>query len=237
MQDSRIRLARLSAVHYQHPDLAKATTFLGDFGLVETARHEQTIFYRGFGIDPCVYIAEKSPDAKRHFVGATWVVESSEELDRAVALHPSSSVRESNRPGGGRIVTLKDPNGFEVNLIHGQEEMEPRCQGADVHSHTTEPEGPANTALEKPRKGEVRRMQPQASPVHKLGHYGFLVPADRYKETMDWYRSHLALTPTDIVYDPDDDQDVIAFLHIDRGLQFVDHHVKFTFPLSLLPLR
>jgi hypothetical protein len=41
----------------------------------------------------------------------------------------------------------------------------------------------------------------------------------------DWYTQNLALAPSDVVLD--DGKPVTCFFHIDRGLEFTDHHAFF----------
>ncbi|KAI4935124.1 uncharacterized protein J4E92_002411 [Alternaria infectoria] len=41
----------------------------------------------------------------------------------------------------------------------------------------------------------------------------------------DWYTKTLALAPSDIVYK--DDKPITCFFHIDRGLEYTDHHAFF----------
>jgi hypothetical protein len=73
MSPGKINVVRLAHVHYQVPNLQRAEIFLKDFGLVEAARDESRIHFRGFGKQPYVYIAEQSPTGKRAFLGAAWV--------------------------------------------------------------------------------------------------------------------------------------------------------------------
>jgi hypothetical protein len=228
MATTKIQVTALAHVHYQHPDLSKAITFFADFGFVEAATSDnpKRIYYRGFGPNPYLYIAEQSPDSKRHFLGGTWVTESLEDLHKA-AKHPSASgIRDNDGPGGGQIVTLTDPNGFPVSFIHGQTMRTPDTDGTS-YFHEETGGVVANTAVEKPRKGAFRRFQPGPSPVNKAGHYGFIVPKSRYRETLAWYLELINLTPTDVVFDGESGEDETSFNHIDLGEVFTDHHSFF----------
>ena len=55
----QVQINRLASVHYLHPDLVKAHQFLLDFGMTVVERSETKIYYRGYGIDPYVYVAEQ----------------------------------------------------------------------------------------------------------------------------------------------------------------------------------
>jgi hypothetical protein len=44
MASDKIRVSRLSHVHYKHPNLAKALKFFGDFGLVTEVERDGRIY-------------------------------------------------------------------------------------------------------------------------------------------------------------------------------------------------
>lgn len=215
---------KLTYVHYQHPDLNESLRFFSDFGFVEEKRVDGRVYLRGYGIDPFVYVAEQSPDDKRHFIGGYWTVESAEELQKA-AQHPKASkIQDSSAPGGGKVVTIEDLNGYTVGFIFGQE-----LRSTDSKSSTLEKEESGhdwNFHENKPRQGEFRRFQKGACPVHKLGHYGFIVPPSRFKSTLGWYLDLMNLKPTDSTYNPKTDDDEVTFNHIDLGKRYTDHHVR-----------
>jgi catechol 2,3-dioxygenase-like lactoylglutathione lyase family enzyme len=224
MAVQQIKATRLSHVTYQHPNLQTALSFLNDFGLVEAGREGPRVFLRGYGVDPYIYVAEPSPDSKRHFLGAAWVVDSAEDLENA-ARHPASSgIHGIDGPGGGRMVTLKDPNGFNVSFLYGQT-LQKADSNDTSYSREKTPGLTSNTAVEKPRRGQFRRFQLGPSPVNKLGHYGYFVPGSRYQKTLEWYTTVMNLKPTDAVYDPSTGDDKTVFTHIDLGEEFTDHHV------------
>lgn len=68
----------------------------------------------------------------------------------------------SDAPGGGYIVTIKDPEGFPVNFIYGQ---------------TTASPGPlpekliVNDESTKPRVRKFQRFEPGPAAVHKVGQH------------------------------------------------------------------
>ncbi|KAF1813349.1 Glyoxalase/Bleomycin resistance protein/Dihydroxybiphenyl dioxygenase [Eremomyces bilateralis CBS 781.70] len=225
MVSDKIRVVRLSHVHYKHPDLAKAVKFFGDFGLVTEDERDGRTFLRGYGAQPFVHLAEQSPDEKRHFAGGYWVVDSEAELEKAASLPGASSIQNLDAPGGGRVVTVPDPNGNTVGFVYGQTLRSP---DVDVGALERKDSGHAsNTAVEKPRKGAVRRFLPGASPVHKLGHYGYVVPQNKFEESFSWYTTTINLKPTDAVFDPVSNKDDTVFMHIDLGSQYADHHSFF----------
>jgi hypothetical protein len=220
--DTRIRLISTAFVIYQHVNLTAARTFLLDFGL--TIAHEvpgQEIYFKGYGAEPFIYIARQAPSSC--FGGAAYEVSQRSELERATTLIPSCTpIQTLSAPGGGEYVKITDPVGHTVYLVHGQ-------------TKTIHPEPPPNTLKPsivnhefdstKPRKGTFQRFEPGPAPVHRWGHYGVTYPPSMYQAMYDWYTGYLALTPSDIVYK--DGKPVTCFFHIDRGLEYTDHHAFF----------
>lgn len=219
---AQVRVTRLASVHYQHPDLEKVLQFYSDFGLIEERRTPDKVYLRGFGVDPYIYVAEQSSDAKRHFVGGYWVVSSEEDLKKAASHPGASAIYDNDGPGGGKVVTVRDPCGFLVGFVFDQ-----RLRIHDGTVGLLEQTSPTtNSPFDKPRKGNVRRFHNAPSPVHKLGHYGYVVPRSKFRETLDWYHRLMNLKPTDTVYDPETLEDETTFNHIDLGDEYTDHHVS-----------
>ncbi|KAK4946509.1 hypothetical protein LTR10_014361 [Elasticomyces elasticus] len=218
----QVRVVRLGHVVYQHPDLDKALKFLLDFGFVEEQRTLSRVYLRGYGVQPFLNVAEQSPDGKRHFLGAYWAVDSLEELQKAASNPGASPIEDSDAPGGGKVVTIEDPNGYKVGFIYGQKLRE---KDGPVPLEKTDPV--SNGAVEKPRKGVFRRFKHGPSPVHKLGHYGFVVPGSKFESTLSFYKSLINLKPTDAVFNPETGNDETCFCHIDLGPEWTDHHSFF----------
>lgn len=223
MTISKVKVIRLAHVVYQHPDLEKALSFLFDFGFVEEHRTANRVYLRGYGIQPFVYVVEQSPDDRRHFIGGYWVVDTFGDLEKAASNPGASTIQDSEAPGGGKVVTVTDPNGFTVGFVHGQKLRESDA----VHGHLELEHDPLfNTIDNKPRRGVFRRFKQGPSPVHKLGHYGFVVPASKFESTLSWYLSLINLKPSDIVFNPETGKDETIFNHIDLGQTYTDHHVR-----------
>lgn len=224
MTISKVKVIRLAHVVYQHPDLEKALSFLFDFGFVEERRTANRVYLRGYGVQPFVYVAEQSPDDRRHFIGGYWVVDTFGDLEKAASNPSASTIQDSEAPGGGKVVTVTDPNGFTVGFVHGQKLRESDA----VHGHLELEHDPLsfNTIDNKPRRGVFRRFKQGPSPVHKLGHYGFVVPASKFESTLSWYLSLINLKPSDIVFNPETGKDETIFNHIDLGQTYTDHHVS-----------
>ncbi|KIY03095.1 uncharacterized protein Z520_01562 [Fonsecaea multimorphosa CBS 102226] len=225
----QVRITKLSHMRYQHPDLNKITTFLRDFGMHVVKKGENERWFRGYGPDQYVYYARQGP---KKFLGGAFEVESKEELEKVTKL-PGATVltngieEMTDAPGGGYIVTIADPEGFNVNFIYGQAEVKEERQKPGKLL--------VNDETDKPRAKAFQRFEPGPAAVHKLGHFGINV--DNFPETMDWYTRHFNLYPSDILYVPQDSIDpatgkparkeVGLFASIDRGQKCVDHHTFF----------
>lgn len=222
--DTRIRLVKTAFVIYKHADLAVARRFLLDFGLQIT--HEipnEEICFSGYGTEPIVYVARNGKGSSS-FGGAAYEVESRTELERASSTIPGAgpvAPLPPHIPGGGEIVTLRDPAGHLVHLVHGQT---PKQASPPALEKLT-----INYEDEKPRKGAFQRFTPGPAMVHKWGHYGVTYPEGMYQQMYDWYTQNLALAPSDIVHGGTDGtgNPITCFFHIDRGLEYTDHHAFF----------
>lgn len=217
----KIKLDTLLYTHYQHQNLDSAHKFFVDFGFHEVKRTETLIYYRGFGENPYVYIAEKSPDNMKHFGGSGWIVRSRDDLEAATKYPDSSAIQESDAPGGGSFVDMKDPNGVNIRLLHGVKLRSKDEQSGEIPKPVL-----INSWEEKPRKGEFQRFDTGPSKVHKLGHFGLVVDKSKFDETVEWYLGNFSLARTDSLFDHDSNKDVMTFMHIDKGDEYTDHHVS-----------
>lgn len=153
----QVSLRKLAHMRYQHPDLDVITTFLNDFGMHVVRRTEDEVWYRGYGTDPYVYYAKKGD---RKFLGGTFEVDTYEDLEKAARISGATDIAAMDgAPGGGHIVTLYDPEGHPINLIHGQTAVEA----------VTSPEKLIiNHGDEKPRVKKFQRFKEGPSAVHKV---------------------------------------------------------------------
>ena len=223
----KIRLERLLAVQYQHPNLAEAKRFFVDFGLNIVRQDEEKVFFRGFGADAFCYIAEQSEDRRRHFVGGIWLVHSIDDLEAASKLPGASRLESSSAPGGGKCVELVDPVGLKVTLVYGIHARAEESVANEAPGDVT-----INSWINKPRKGVFQRFVRGPSKVHKCGHYGVAVDEASFDEELSWYLTTFTLATTDTICDGETGKDLMVFLHLDKGEEYVDHHVR----ISLLIL-
>ncbi|KAK3688882.1 hypothetical protein B0T22DRAFT_407582 [Podospora appendiculata] len=221
----KVQLARLSYVHFSHPNLDEFHQFALDFGFVEAARENDTIYYRGYGKDVCCYIASKSSDAEKHFNEAGYIARTEQDFLKASQLKGSSPITPNPAAiGGGSFVSLVSPSKLKVHILWGVEE---RPEPNEVVTATELHKGGYNTALEKTRKGEFQRFKVGPAMVHKLGHYGCLT--SKWDEDVAFYTQNFNFIPSDVLWEERDGEEVdaLTFMHLDQGKEYSDHHTLF----------
>ncbi|KAH8601819.1 Glyoxalase/Bleomycin resistance protein/Dihydroxybiphenyl dioxygenase [Bisporella sp. PMI_857] len=214
----KISLKRIAHVYYTHKDIKAARQFLLDFGFSVVKESDSQIYFRGYGTEPFVYCTTKGEEDG--FGGTGWVVDSLEDLERATALPGATPVHDSDAPGGGKRVTFFDPvDNFPSHLVYGQESVEITETFPElVYNFPTNKHRPVN---------QYQRFKKGPAPIHKLGHVG--VCSTNFKKSFEFWTSNFNLKPTELVYAPDSKEDIMAFMHLDRGEEWVDHHAFFVF--------
>lgn len=205
-----VRARALAHLIFERPDLEQAERFLGDFGLTLARRDADCLYLRGTGPAPYCYRVERAAQAR--FVGFGLAVASREDLQRLAHLPGASAIQKLGTPGGGESVSLRDPSGFIVEAIHGQ-------QPASELAHR--PPLPLNQVDEAPRINATQRPPVAAPDIIKLGHV-VLEVAD-YQATCAWYTEHFGFIPSDVQVLPDGSP-AVAFLRLDLGDTPADHH-------------
>jgi len=217
-EEQKIKVVRIAHVCYTHVDMEKAHSFLTDFGLTEVDRRDGKVFYKGYGRDPFVYCAMKGTE--KSFSGAAFVVESLADLERASQMLPKATgIEDLDAPGGGKRVTFYDPqDGFPFHLVYGQDESVSENDGVELDYNY-----PQNKNRDV---NKTQRFTQGPAMVHKLGHVGFCVTD--FGRALAFYTAHFNFKPTDLVHN-EEGKNITAFLHIDRGMEKVDHHSFFFF--------
>lgn len=199
-------------VRFSVTDLAEQRAFLDAFGMV-TSLEEDTLIARGTDGSPYSYLATRGDN---RFLGIGFTAASPAALDRIAAIDGADVAAISDLPGGGQRVRMTDPDGFQIDVVCGQ-------SSAAVPAVT--PRSPLNNTLLAPRRGERVSMSPERHIVKRLGHCVINVTDFRQSET--WYKQRLGLITSDEIYLQDESQVLGAFMRLDRGEEFVDHHTLF----------
>jgi hypothetical protein len=83
---SKVQLSRIAHIYFEHKDLAEFNRFAEDFGFVKAEQKGNTIYYRGYGKDPYVYVASQSTTGQSRFMGGAWVAKDEANFQKALAL-------------------------------------------------------------------------------------------------------------------------------------------------------
>jgi catechol 2,3-dioxygenase-like lactoylglutathione lyase family enzyme len=205
-----IKATDLAYVRVRVPDLDKAEAFMKDFGLRQAARSDNALYMRGTCADHHIHVTELGAPK---FVSLAFAAGSADDLRKLSQLPGASAVEPIAEPGGGHRVWLKDPDGNAVEVVHGIERAQP----------IPTPRHPLNDAVDGLRRaGGLARHQRGPAQVLRLGHGVLMSPS--MAPMLTWYRETLGLLLSDEVRGPDNEL-VLSFNRLDRGPEFVDHHV------------
>ena len=111
-----IKVEGLAWLEFEKPDLNRAEAFARDFGLAVHARTDDTLYLRGALPGTHALVVRRGPQSR--FLGAAFRAGSASDLQR-LAGSTGSSVESIPGQGGGRAVSLLDPSGFTVQVVHG----------------------------------------------------------------------------------------------------------------------
>jgi catechol 2,3-dioxygenase-like lactoylglutathione lyase family enzyme len=150
------------------------------------------------------------------YVGIAFHAASVDDLEKLSRAPGASKVEEIDEPGGGKRVRLTDPDGFQVEVVYGMQQL-PKISVAR----------PAvNIGEDKTRRrNALYRVQRGPSHVKRIGH--FVVHSPQFEKTLGWYREMLGFRCSDEVYAEKKENIVGSFNRLDRGDDYVDHHVFF----------
>jgi catechol 2,3-dioxygenase-like lactoylglutathione lyase family enzyme len=198
-------------VVYGHPDLDAAERFYRDFGMITTERSERRLYLRGTGPAPYLCVAQRAQ--RPGFIAVALEIDNLDTLRRFAAMPGVSGPEPLEDFGGGRRVSLVDPDGFRIDLVHGI---------VPAEALPMRPPMVINTASDKPRRGATQRPEKAAAQILRLGHVALFV--SNFARSRAWYEQTLGMLTSDVLYNGAPDKTVGGFLRCDRGEEWVDHH-------------
>ncbi len=208
-----IKVKDLAYGRLRAPDLDVQEEFLTHFGMIRAARTPNALYMRGTGPSHHLHVTEKGDPA---FVGFAYYAASEEDLHRVARAPGASAVEKIDEPGGGQRVRLREPNGYQIEVVSGIEPL----------PEIPVPEQPMNTGADPlRRKGELMRLRTSPTPVKRIGHGVMGTP--KVRETVQWFRDTLGFIGSDDVYAGAKDNLIGSFNRVDRGDEYVDHHTLF----------
>ncbi|NQV56721.1 MAG: VOC family protein [Rhodospirillales bacterium] len=195
------------------PDLDVQEEFLSNFGMHRVERTKKALYMRGTDPNHHIHVTELGDPA---VLGWAYLAENQDNLKEFASLDGASGVEEIDEPGGGYRVRMTDPNGFEIEVVHGIEEVNPLPVRRNQVNWGEQPTR---------RTNEATRLQHGPAEVKRMAHA--VIASTDLKGTLAWYRANIGLTCSDDIYDGEPDNLVASFNRLDRGEDFVDHHVLF----------
>src|SRR6516225_2080771 len=98
------------------PDLDVMEEFLTRFGLRRSDRTANALYMRGTDPSHHIHVTEKG---NPKFVGLAYHVESEDDLKRLAKAPGASGIENIDEPGGGKRVRLREPNGYQIEVVSG----------------------------------------------------------------------------------------------------------------------
>jgi len=207
-----VKVRGLAWLEFDKPDLDLAELFARDFGFAVHHRDETSLYLRGTRAGAACVVVRKA--AKPRFAGLA--LQAGDAADLAVVAQAHHrTIEGAPEPIGGASVTLRDPSGVRVRLVHGAQEL-PELPGQAVQT--------LNVGGARPRTNTTQRPPREPARVERLGH---LAMATRvFRRTLDWYLDTFGLIVSDFQFlDGQRDRGpVFAFIRCDRGSEPTDHH-------------
>src|SRR5271170_5159520 len=148
-----IKAVDLAYGRLRSPDLDKQEEFLTAFGMVRADRTKTALYMRGTDTPHHIHVTELGPPK---YVGIALHAGSMDDLEKLARTPGASPVESIDEPGGGKRVRLTDPDGFQVEVVHGMQMLAP----IPVHRPKV------NSGEDKyRRKGELFRVDPGPSHI------------------------------------------------------------------------
>jgi catechol 2,3-dioxygenase-like lactoylglutathione lyase family enzyme len=211
---NKVRVSDPAYVRLRVPSLDKETEFLTNFGLTATERLGNKQYLRPSDPVPYCYVVEEGP---QKFLGFAFNANSRDDLETLSREH-AAPIERIDAPGGGERVRLKEPNGYDVDVVFGIGPAAP----IEVKRQRS------NTGSEPlARKNELYRIdRSRPSPIKRLAHV--VIASPQVTETVDWFVSALGMIVSDHIRDgPNKEVHVGSFIRVDQGDRPVDHHSVF----------
>ncbi len=212
---TEFRVDELAYVRVQVPDIARGSTFLRDFGLLEVdapSQDDGRRFFRSSDDTPFCY---ELVEGEQRFLGFGFNVSDRMVLERA-GQSGDAPVQTVEGPGGGEFVRLVEPNGYAIDLVHGRGTVAPIELKRQLLNTGAQP---------FQRKELFRHRREDIVPVLRLAHV--VLGSPKVAETVGWFQDTLGMLISDEVVAGPDEQLTGAFMRLDAGDRLVDHHTVF----------
>jgi len=204
-----IRAQELVAIHLNRPDVVESCTYFEDFGLTVDRKTSDRAYLYGIKDNRHSVIINKGPSKYEGFS-----VLASSRNDLEILSKTLNLPVEKNDPiRGGDKVTLRDPDGFMVEVVWG---LHP------IKSASYAKNAMFNKATKKERINTPALLEVKPTPVQKLGHTVNAVT--RFHTSLEWYQNTLGLIVSDFQVVKDEPIPMMCFFRFDKGDTPTDHH-------------
>ena len=208
---SYIKVTDMAYGRLRAPDLDVMEEFLDPLRHDALERTANALYMRGTDPVHHIHVTEKG---EPKFVGLAYYAESEDDLKRIAKAPGASGIEAIDEPGGGKRGALTEPNGYQIEVVHGLRGIPDRDQAPEAQHWR----GPAAA-------GGRADACPGPSHVKRIGH-GVMMTL-KFRETVDWFRDTLGFVCSDDVYAGEKNNLIGSFNRCDRGDAYVDHHVFF----------
>ncbi|MDP1965829.1 MAG: glyoxalase, partial [Reyranella sp.] len=192
-----IKVAEFAFPRMEAPDLDEMEEFLTHFGLVRAERTPDALYMRGTDGHHHLHAVHKGGTK---FIGFAYHAADEDDLQRLAKLPGASGIETLDEPGGGKRVRLTEPNGYQIEVIAGQERVAPVKVARDELNSAREPVR---------RAGKLMRLGKSPTSVQRIGHGVLSTP--KVKETVAWFRETLGMIRSDDVYAGDKENIIGSF--------------------------
>lgn len=205
-----VKADALAYVVLERQNIEIMSRFLEDFGFTKVSHEGPGSFFRGFGDRP--YCVELIPSTRDAFLGFGLVAADGGDLDILGAEHGVAPT-DNDKPGGGRVLRLVDPNGYQIDLVHGFEPAKAFVPREAINFN--------NTPWDKPRVNAGVRPPLEPAMVEGVRHIVLQTPF--FEETVHWYTKNFGYLASDLLQTQ---SGIIGlgFFRFDRGDKPADHH-------------
>ena len=117
-----IKVIDLAYGRLRAPDLDMAEEFLTNFGMVRAERTPTALYVRGTDPAHHIHVTEKG---EAGFLGFAYHAASLGDLKRLATAPGASAVESIDEPGGGMRVRLREPNGYQIEVLYGVTKLKP----------------------------------------------------------------------------------------------------------------
>jgi len=204
-----IRAQELVAIHLVRPDVLESCAYFEDFGLSVDRKTSERAYLHGLKDNRHSVIITKGPSK---YEGFSVLASSRDDLE-TLSKELNLPVEKNDPVRGGEKVTLRDPDGFMVEVVWGLNPIK-----STPYTNNTK----INKATKKERINVPSVLEIKPAPVHKIGHT--VLGISRFFTSLEWYQDTLGLISSDFQVVKDEPIPVVCFFRFDRGDTPTDHH-------------